>query len=137
MEGNNNSCFGAEIIDKLDCNYLNLIAECISETSKRQQEVGSSCSVEVVGENCEVYKYYAETASIVVDRHFTRSLPTGKLTQPNMNMKAPEEKKGEMSRVFIVNTLFLLITSKSFCLVNIFLNFPLNMTFAHMLNKPI
>ncbi|XP_028410425.1 uncharacterized protein LOC114533041 [Dendronephthya gigantea] len=100
MDRNNND-FGiisnneGEIFDKVmmsaenedDCNYLNLIAECISEISQAESNE-KNCSVEVISETCEVHKYYQQTADATVENHFTRSLATEEL-----NMSTDASKK--------------------------------------------
>ena len=129
MEASNDS-FGVisnievELIDNVilledDCNYLNLIADCISETSqavqvkditeqeateqtsdKARQAQNESCSsVEVVSETCKVHKYYSEAAATVVENHFIRSFAASEM---EMNEKAPVRKTGEMSCIVLL-----------------------------------
>ena len=129
MEASNDS-FGVisnievELIDNVilledDCNYLNLIADCISETSqavqvkditeqeateqtsdKARQAQNESCSsVEVVSETCKVHKYYSETAATVVENHFIRSFAASEM---EMNEKAPIRKTGKMSCIVLL-----------------------------------
>ncbi len=114
MEANNDSFdvisnTEAELIDKAillhdsdaGCNYLNLIADCISKISQTEQAQDDNCSVEVISETCKVNKYYSETAATVVENHFTRSLPAQtslKLIEANMNEGAPVKKTGTVKR---------------------------------------
>ena len=90
----------AELIDKVmlfgsdaDCNYLNLIADCIPDVSPSQPAEDNSCSVEVISDTCEVHKYYTDTATAVVDNHFIRSLFAQNFEK--MNETASIKKTGE------------------------------------------
>lgn len=103
----------AELIDKVmlldseDCNYLNLIADCIAEISQAEAPE-DICSVETISDTCRVYTYYTETAAASVEKHFSLSLPESavkltetKLTETNMNERATPAKKrtGRLCRI--------------------------------------
>lgn len=108
----NNDSFGiisnteAELIDKVmlfdsdaDCNYLNLIADCIPDVSPTELADDHSCSVEVISDTCKVHKYYTDTSTAVVDNHFIRSLSAQHFA--NMNETAPIKKTGELCLFYL------------------------------------
>lgn len=105
----------AELFDKVmmsaeneaDFNYLNLIAECISEISQAEPNE-KNCSVEVISETCEVHKYYKQTADATIENHFTHSLSTEQLKMStDVNEKEIRVKKTG-KYLFLVITLAVL-----------------------------